>query len=94
MFDVEAGAVRDVGLLGAEDSEIFERARAEADVVLTKDRDFVDLLERLGPPPKVIWITVGNTSNQHLEQVLSATLADALKLLQSGEPLVEISDAR
>ena len=48
MFDLEAIPIRDVGLLEAEDPDIFERARAEADVVMTKDRDFVDLLERLG----------------------------------------------
>ena len=62
--------------------------------MMTKDRDFVELLERLGPPPKVIWITVGNTSNQNLKRILSATLPDALTILEAGECLVEISEAR
>jgi len=45
-FKLEAVAVRDLGLRNAEDHEIFNAAR-KADVVLvTKDRDFVDLLER------------------------------------------------
>ena len=57
---------------------------------MTKDRDFVGLLERLGAPPKVIWITAGNTSNQNLERILAKTLLDALALLESGEVLVEI----
>jgi len=38
----------------------------------------------------VIWITVGNTSNQNLKRILAKTLPDALVLLESGEVLVEI----
>jgi len=89
-FDLEAVAVRDFDLLQASDQEIFLAARGEADVVMTKDRDFVGLLERHGPPPKVIWVTAGNTSNQNLKRILSKTLSDALALLESGEVLVEI----
>ena len=63
-FNVEASAVRDLGPRDAEDETIFYRARAEAAVVPTKDIDFVLLLERLGPPPQVIWLTCGNTSNR------------------------------
>jgi predicted nuclease of predicted toxin-antitoxin system len=41
-----------------------------------------------------MWITCGNTSNVRLRQVLQATLPTALKLLEQGEFLVEISDAQ
>jgi predicted nuclease of predicted toxin-antitoxin system len=74
------------------DSEIFEGAREAQAVVMTKDRDFVDLLERLGPPPQVIWLTCGNTSNDSLQRLLAVALPAALRLLESGEPLVEITD--
>ena len=63
-------------------------------VVLSKDQDFVRLLERHGPPPKVIWITCGNTSKARMQQVLSSAFSAALELLSKGESLVEISDAR
>ncbi len=53
-FGVEARAVRDLGLREAQDSPIFQAARAAAAVVMTKDRDFVEMLQRLGPPPKVL----------------------------------------
>ena len=62
-FQVEAVAVRTLGLVKAEDPDIFMAARQVADVVMTKDHDFVELVGRLGPPPKIIWITAGNTSN-------------------------------
>ena len=89
-FQLEAVPVRDVKLLQAADEEIFLAARTQADVVMTKDRDFVGLLERLGPPPKVIRITAGNTSNRNLKRILSETLSDALALLAGDEALVEI----
>jgi len=39
----------------AEDPAIFDKARAAAVVVFTKDEDFVDLAERLGTPPQILW---------------------------------------
>ena len=61
--------------------------------MLTKDSDFVLLLEQLGPPPQVLWLTVGNPSNARLKEVLSKSFPTAQSLLIRGEPLVEISEA-
>lgn len=61
--------------------------------MLTKDSDFVLLLEQLGPPPQIPWLTVGNTSNARLREVLSKSFPNAQTLLLRGEPLVEISEA-
>ena len=91
-FSVEAVSVRRLGLLEAKDPVIFSAAREANVIVLTKDDDFANLLERLGPPPRVLWVTCGNTSNEHLRQLLSVTLPDALELINSGEILVEIRD--
>jgi predicted nuclease of predicted toxin-antitoxin system len=91
-FGVEARAVRDLGLRDAKDPPIFQAARAAGAVVMTKDRDFVELLRRLGPPPKVIWVTCGNTSNARLRDILTRVLPAALALLERGESLVEIGD--
>ncbi len=90
-FAVKAVAVRDLGLREATDQEIFSAAKRENVIVMTKDRDFVLLLDRLGPPPQVIWIRCGNTSNARLKEVLASTLPKALELLDSGERLIEIN---
>jgi predicted nuclease of predicted toxin-antitoxin system len=58
---------------------------------MTKDSDFILLLDRFGPPPQVIWVTCGNTSSARLKEILSTTLPSALGLLLSGEGLVEIN---
>ena len=62
--DINAQSARAVGLRDAEDEGVVRAAR-EADVVMmSKDSDFLNLLDGYGPPPKVIWVTCGNTSNQ------------------------------
>ena len=90
---VPAHSIARLGLRDAKDHEIFRAAREARAVVLTKDQDFVSLLKTLGPPPQVLWITCGNTSNAHLKTLLADTLKQALGLLAKGEPLVEIRDA-
>jgi predicted nuclease of predicted toxin-antitoxin system len=92
-YAVTAVAIRELGLRDAEDKEIFEAARQEKTVVMTKDSDFMLLLDKLGPPPQVIWVTCGNTSNARLKEILTNTLSKALDLLNLGEKLVEISAA-
>src|SRR5580765_6563927 len=80
-FDLSALAVRDLGMREATDREIFLAARRNAATVMTKDADFVRLLEELGPPPQVIWFTCGNTSNAHLKQILVKRLPGVLEFL-------------
>ena len=90
-FAVKAIAVRDLGLRDATDERIFQAAKQANAIVMTKDSDFVSLLERFGTPPQVIWITCGNTSNARLKEILTSTLPRALELLNTGEDLVEIN---
>ncbi|HST51302.1 MAG TPA: DUF5615 family PIN-like protein [Pyrinomonadaceae bacterium] len=89
-FALFALAVRGLGLREATDHAIFLSARSASVLVMTKDSDFVRLLEELGPPPQVIWLTCGNTSNSRLKQILTRALPKAISLLKSGEALVEI----
>ncbi len=90
-FDVQAFALRDLELRDAEDLEIFEAAKTQGIIFMTKDSDFVDLVDRLDSPPQIIWLTFGNTSNAQLKEILKLCLPDALEFLHSGEKLVEIS---
>jgi predicted nuclease of predicted toxin-antitoxin system len=88
---ISALALRDIGLRDAEDTEIFEAAKSQGIIFMTKDSDFIDLVNRFGQPPQIILLTCGNTSNDRLKQILQSNLSEALELLASGEPLVEIS---
>jgi predicted nuclease of predicted toxin-antitoxin system len=88
--DIEAKSLRSIGLRDAMDQEIFERGKLENVVIMTKDSDFVGLLQRFGPPPKVILVTSGNTSNSRMKKILSNSLEKALNFLKKGESLVEL----
>lgn len=90
-FAVTAVPLRDLGLRDATDREIFLAARREGAIVMTKDSDFVHLLEDFGPPPQVIWITCGNTSNANLKRILDDRLPSALEFLRLGDAVVEVS---
>jgi len=61
-------------------------------IVMSKDSDFLNLLDRHGPPPKVIWVTCGNTSNQRMRTILRQTLLPAVEMLEGSEIIVEIGD--
>ena len=61
-FGETCSQVRDLGLARAPDPEIFSRARDAARILVTKDRDFAELVTRLGPPPAIVLLAVGNTS--------------------------------
>ena len=88
-FSVQAVAVRDLGLRQAEDQEIFFAARKAGALVVTKDNDFVELLARHGSPPKILWLTCGNTSEAALREIFVANFSEALRLFAVGEDLVE-----
>jgi len=59
---------------------------------MTKDADFVELLEQHGPPPQVILVTCGNTSNARLRRLVQAAWPTMLAMLDRGEILVELGD--
>jgi predicted nuclease of predicted toxin-antitoxin system len=48
------------------------------------------LLDRFGAPPKIIWLTCGNTSNERLKQIFTTHLSAALEILAKGDNFVEI----
>jgi predicted nuclease of predicted toxin-antitoxin system len=85
--------MRDLGMQQTPDARVFEQARKPGVVIMTKDADFVRLLEANGPPPSVVWLTCGNTSNTRLREMLTRRLGRALQLIEQGDSLVEISDA-
>lgn len=87
----DAKAIRDFGLRDANDEDIFNKAKIADAIVMTKDINFKILQDRLGAPPKIIWLTCGNSSNKRLKEILISHLHDAIELLNSGDSIVEIS---
>lgn len=59
-----------VGLAGASDRAIWDHAGTHDLVLITKDEDFHRMSVLLGPPPKVVWIRVGNCRTDDVLRVL------------------------
>nr|VFK13456.1 MAG: Predicted nuclease, contains PIN domain, potential toxin-antitoxin system component [Candidatus Kentron sp. LFY] len=91
-FHIKANSLKFLGLWDAGDREIFEAARRAGNVVIiSKDSDFVELVLRLGAPPRILWVTCGNVTNRRLQAVFNALFPQALMMLEKGEAIVEIS---
>jgi len=72
--------VFDIALVKAPDADVWEHARRQNAIVISKDEDFVDrwLLDQ--DPVALIWIRRGNL------------WPDTLKRLEQGERLIELRE--
>ena len=66
----ESQHVRDVGLSSAPDDDVWDYAREQSLVIVSKDSDFQGRSFLFGHPPKVVWIRRGNCSTERLETIL------------------------
>lgn len=62
--------VRDLGMADATDTVIWAHAAEHGFTVVTKDSDFLQRSLRLGFPPKVVWMRIGNCSVEASAQLL------------------------
>ena len=65
-----------LGMDREDDVAIWEYARINGFVVLTKDEDFDTLAVLRGHPPKLIGIQLGNCTNDEVEAALRARFAE------------------
>lgn len=86
----QATHVFDIGLQTADDPAIWERARNDRAVIISKDEDFVDRWLLSDQPVPLAWIRKGNCSNRVLIAWLVPLWPDTLKRLEQGERLIEL----
>jgi predicted nuclease of predicted toxin-antitoxin system len=78
----ESTHVRNVGLERTDDAEVWAHAGAAGFVIVSKDSDFHQRSLLYGPPPKVVWIHVGNCPSSRIEEVLRQHQADIAMLVR------------
>jgi predicted nuclease of predicted toxin-antitoxin system len=66
----ESTHVKSEGMINAPDRQIWEFAKKNGFIVVTKDSDFNDLNSLYGFPPKVIWLRLGNLPTKQVYEVL------------------------
>jgi len=86
----QATHVFDIGLQTADDPVIWERARNDQAVIISKDEDFVDRWLLSEKPVPLVWIRKGNCSNRVLMAWFEPLWPDTLKRLEQGERLIEL----
>ncbi|MGL4514688.1 MAG: DUF5615 family PIN-like protein [Lacipirellulaceae bacterium] len=74
----DSSHVRDLGLAAAEDLVVWDYAKRNGFVIQSKDSDFRQLSFLYGPPPKVIWLRLGNCGTQVAADTLLSSL-DAIR---------------
>jgi len=82
--------MQELGLENAKDKVIFERARLAGTVILTKDADFVELVRQRGPPPSILWLTIGNTETARVQRLFVESWGRVRRGLIRGEALIEL----
>jgi predicted nuclease of predicted toxin-antitoxin system len=72
LSDVFPGSlhVRDIAMNATEDAVVWDYAKANQYVIVSKDADMHDLSLVFGDPPKVIWLRLGNCSTRQVEDLL------------------------
>ena len=61
---------------GRSDAEVWEYARSNSFAITSKDNDFRQRAFLLGPPPKVVWLSVGNAGTDAIAALVRARAED------------------
>lgn len=87
---LEAKHVLDLGLDTANDREIWEFARANDFIIVSKDEDFFHLatFDYEGPP--LVWVRLGNCRKSVLLTAFEAILPRLREALQAGQRVIEV----
>jgi predicted nuclease of predicted toxin-antitoxin system len=78
--------VRDVGMKETNDPIVWNYAKVNNLMIVSKDMDMHDLSLVFGNPPKVIWLRLGNCSTFQVESALRREF-NAIQLFYEDENL-------
>jgi predicted nuclease of predicted toxin-antitoxin system len=78
--------VRDVGMKAIIDPIVWNYAKDNNLMIVSKDADMHDLSLVFGNPPKVIWLCLGNCSTLQVENLLRQNF-EAVKIFYEDENL-------
>ena len=76
----DSAHARDCGLLGRSDDVVWEYARSNGFIIVSKDSDFQQRSLLYGHPPKVVWLRSGNCNRQQLVQLIAKHEQDIREL--------------
>lgn len=69
----------------ADDEAVWQYAATAGYAIVTKDGDYRQHSFFRGPPPKVIWVRLGNCRTPHIEATLRNRIEDIQAFAESTE---------
>ncbi len=75
--------VSEIGFAESNDRQIWQFAREQGYLIVTRDSDFMEMSTLLGSPPKVIWIRLGNCPTNEILSILRLN-RDAIQELSTN----------
>lgn len=82
--------VQELGLHDAEDIAIWNHAVSVSAVIVTKDEDFAERAARTQGAPTIVWLRIGNSTNQALFKWLEPRWSEIIELIEAGNRLIEV----
>jgi len=79
-----------LGLSNASDQEIWACALENDFCICTKDADFHQLSFLYGPPPKVLWLQIGNRPTGEIKELVEEHLDKIQEFASTDEALMII----
>lgn len=73
------------------DDTLWKYATENKLVVVSKDRDFFERSLVYGMPPQVVFLQVGNCSNDQLIEILGRSWDDIAAAIRNDRPLVMVT---
>lgn len=77
--------VRELGLSGADDETVWQRAAVSGFIIVTKDDDFRQRSFLRGHPPKVLWLRLGNCRTSDVAALLRRQYAEIVRFADDSE---------
>jgi predicted nuclease of predicted toxin-antitoxin system len=68
--------VRECGLLGQPDEDVWAYARNNGFTLVSKDSDFQQRSLLYGHPPKLVWLRIGNCTRLQIVQMITSHQQD------------------
>ena len=85
--------VEDLGLRGRSDEDIWAYARAEGFTIVSKDNDFRQMAVLQGPPPKVIWLSIGNVGSRFIAELIARRASLIGAFIESADESLLVLEA-
>ena len=83
--------VRELGLIGHADEEIWNHASTNGFTIISKDKDFYQRALLYGAPPKFVWLCLGNCTRDDLLALIHRHERDILAFETSPEAVLVLS---